>query len=158
MTVQPRRTGFKPVLQRTKNRKKKKMFLAQLSHPQKVAFLQLAHEIVLVDDGKIDEFEGNMLSLMAKEAEIPLDEIQEKGFDFDESASKFNDILSKNICLLELIGIAYSNREFHENQKDFVGKLAKIFGSDETHVSDLHNWVVAMLNLYDKVQELIQKG
>ncbi len=134
------------------------MFLNQLSHPQKLAFLQLAHEIVLVDDGKIDEFEGNMLSLMAKEAEVSLDDIQGRGFNFEELAGQFNDIPSKNICLLELIGIAYSNREFHENQKEFAGKLAKIFGFNEAHLSDLHNWVVAMMNLYDNVNDLIRKG
>jgi len=134
------------------------MFLNQLSLPQKLAFLQLAHQIVLVDDGKIDELEGNMLSLMAKEAEISLDEIQGKEFSFEGLAGAFNDISSKNICLLELIGIAYSNREFHENQKDFAEKLAKIFGFEESHLSDLHNWVVAMMNLYDNVNELIQKS
>ncbi|MBF0278970.1 MAG: hypothetical protein HQM13_14310 [SAR324 cluster bacterium] len=133
------------------------MFLNQFNHSQKLAFLKLAKHVARVDDAKIDSFEMETLSLMSKEMEIAVHEVDDMAYDFDKLYEKFDDSASKNICLIELIEVAFSNGNFHLNQSRFIESLARDFGFDAAHVKNLKEWVSSMLGLFKSAEKLINK-
>ncbi|MBF0239275.1 MAG: hypothetical protein HQM12_16360 [SAR324 cluster bacterium] len=133
------------------------MFLYQLNRSQKLAFLKLAKHVARLDDSIIDSLEMEMLSMMAKEMDVTVHEVDDMDFEFSNLCNKFTDRASKNICLMELIEVGYSNGNYHPNQAAFVSKIAKAFGFDEAHVTNLENWITSMIELFEKAENLIHK-
>lgn len=136
------------------------MFLHQLSHVQKLAFLQIAIHITRADDN-VDLSEIHVLSLMSREMSICLSEVMDTEFDIKDikkMAKIFDTSFSKNVCLVELIGLAYADKSYHEKEKEIINFLQFDFGIQPEKVERMEEWVKKMANLYNDGLEIIGAG
>ena len=146
------------------------MFLYRLNRVDRLTFLRMAKRMALTDDGMIDAEEEAMLATMAAEMGLSLhvtdnqrehpkrenDVTLEREFRLEELDGKFRDNISKNICLVELIGVGYVNRNFNAAQSEFIKDVAKSFEAPPDHVKKLDDWVASMIDLAIKGDQLIQ--
>lgn len=147
------------------------MFLYRLNRVDRLTFLRMAKRMALSDDGLIDAEEEAMIATMATEMGLTLylddklrrlqqrenDVVLEGEFALAELDGRFKDNVSKNICLVELIGLGYANRNFNAGQNQFIQHVATSFDISETRIKRLEEWVVEMLELTQEGEQLIQK-
>lgn len=144
------------------------MFLGLLSKEDQVVFLKMAKHMAMVDDGIIDDMERAILSNMGKEVGVSLlfDEdskpkrvndvsINDLIFDFKDLSNSFKDEKSKNICIVELIGVGYANKDFHANQNELIQDISKSIGVSKSKIDEIEGWVVEMLKLSEKGEKVI---
>jgi hypothetical protein len=125
---------------------------------EKMAFAQLAKEIVTVDDGKIDEYEFNLLTVMSNEMQIPVESNLSIEFNIDQLAGKFKTEISKRICFAELYSLALANSEYHEKQEIILDALLLRFGLTGDEVSQIKDWVQNAMDISDKGMKLMTEG
>ena len=131
------------------------MFLYQLSLTEKMAFVQLAKEMVTVDDGKIDEDEYGLINIMANEMQVAVDNVLSIEFNLNQLAGTFKTAVSQRICLAELLSLAFVNSEFHEKQKMLIDALSNHFAFDSEEVDALKEWVQDAMRVAQKGSELV---
>lgn len=130
------------------------MFLFKLNHPQKVAFIKLANRIATMDDGIADEAESEMLNMMCKEMELCYDPDSED-IEMEELTQVFDSKEARNICLLEAVGIALTNGNYHNEQRELIFTLNEAFGYDEEHLKEMEAWVEKMAVITREGTELL---
>jgi hypothetical protein len=129
------------------------MFLYQLNLMEKMAFVQLAKAMVTVDDGKIDDHEYGLISVMANEMQVPVDSAFSIEFNLEQLAGEFKSEQSRRICYAELLSLALINSEFHEKQRLLLDSLRDIFELDD--VEDIEAWVQDMMTCSARGMALI---
>ena len=114
------------------------MFLNLLSDRQKQSFLALATKVVMADGEVVPE---ENVTLKVRVAEIggqikaPPDEI------YGEANFKvFDTPQAQTIIILELMVIAYSDTEFHENERPIIDDLIKHFGFADDQIARFEDW------------------
>jgi len=146
------------------------MFLYRLNHVDRLTFLRMAKRMALTDDGLIDVEEESMLSGMANEMGLSLhvdDKLKRKQreetgdilndeFEIVELERRFQDNTAKKICLVELIGLGYANKNFDASQSQFIKDVARSFGIKEKQVKRLEEWVVEILEVTQEGEQLIK--
>jgi len=117
------------------------MFLYQLNLMEKMAFVQLAKEMVTVDDGKIDAREYGLINVMANEMQVAVESVLSIEFNLEQLAGEFKSTQTKRICIAELLSLALVNSEFHEKQKLLLDGLVHLFGMDTDELNEIETWV-----------------
>jgi hypothetical protein len=133
------------------------MFLYQLNLPEKMAFLQLAKELVIVDDNKIDSEEMSMLILMCNEMQISINDVYSIEFSLELLAKQFKDDISQRICITELILLAYSNGNYHPSQNILISSLQNIFNFEESEINQIESWVTKLSSIFKEGIQLIER-
>ncbi|WNJ98160.1 hypothetical protein L2D14_09735 [Thalassospiraceae bacterium LMO-JJ14] len=114
------------------------MFLNLLTDRQKQSFLALATKIVMAD-GEVVPKEHVTLNVRVAEMggnfKAPPDEIYG-----EPNFAVFDTPLSQAIVVLELLVIAYSDEEYHENEKPIVDQLIDKFEISPDHLEMFENW------------------
>lgn len=114
------------------------MFLNLLTDRQKQSFLALATKTVMAD-GEVVPRENVTLNVRVAEmggnVKAPPDEIYgAPNFDV------FDTPLSQMIVVLELLVIAYSDEEYHEDEKPIIHELVEKFGISNEHYELFESW------------------
>lgn len=114
------------------------MFLNWLSERQKQSFLALATKVVMADGGVVAE-ENVTLQVRVREMggdiKAPPDEI------FGEiNFSVFDTRQVQTIVVLELMVIAYSDEEFHQDERPIIDQLATEFGFSAEEMKKFEDW------------------
>lgn len=133
------------------------MFLYELNLIEKAAFLQLAKELVVIDDGVIDENEMNMLMIMANEMQISVSENLSLDFNLQQLAKSFKDKKAQKICLIELIALAFANDDYHPEQNSLIKALMNEFSIQIEEIDEMEQWVEKMIVLHRHGQTLIER-
>jgi len=114
------------------------MFLNLLTERQKQSFLALATKVVMAD-GRVAEKEHVTLNVRVAEMggniQAPPDEIYG-----EPNFAVFDSPLSRTIVVLELMVIAYSDGEYHEDERPIIKQLAANFGITDEQVSRFETW------------------
>ena len=131
------------------------MFLYQLNLMEKMAFVQLAKEMVTIDDGKIDDQEYELISIMANEMQVAVDSVLSIEFNLKQLSEEFKSPQSKRICIVELLSLALINSEFHEKQKLLLKSLTNLFRIDNDEVNKIETWVKEIMECTKLGMELI---
>ncbi len=131
------------------------MFLYQLNLMEKMAFVQLAKEMVTVDDGKIDEHEYGLISIMANEMQVAVESVLSIEFNLEQLAGEFRTSQTKRICIAELLSLALVNSEFHEKQKLLLNGLVNLFGMNTDELGEIEVWVQESMDCSTRGTELI---
>lgn len=108
------------------------MFLSTLNSEQKQAFLSLAHQFISAD-GQLASQEQAMLRAMKLEMELPED-VEFSDSNFSNLAQVFDSKKSRVSVLLEIIGLGYSDNDFHPEEDQIVKKLAEELSFSEDDV------------------------
>jgi len=138
------------------------LFLCSLSIPQfpafpliqlRKAFLGLAKKILIADDGTIDNEEEDYLRNIC--AEMSLSTTDEVVVTNNTLSELFPSISEKKVVLLELVALAYSNGEYHKNEKTFIEDIILKLKLDISILSDLEENVSSFFKIQKKLLSFI---
>lgn len=128
------------------------MFVQNLNDTQQSYLLALSKELIGID-GELDEKELAMLQILESQCN---DGIEEVDVDFETLTTVFEAQIHKASLLLELIGLAYSDSEFHETEKKWLEKLIDALGIENSKYQKMVTWVEAQMKLVVDAQELME--
>ncbi len=114
------------------------MFLNLLSESQKESFLALATKVVMAD-GEVAPKEHVTLNVrlaeMGGKIKAPPAEI------FGEPNYEiFDTMRAQTIVILELLVIAYSDQNYHEDERPIIDQLATEFGFSKNEMKLFEDW------------------
>ncbi|MEX0693864.1 MAG: TerB family tellurite resistance protein [Rhodospirillales bacterium] len=116
------------------------MFLNLLSDRQKQSFLALATKVVMADGGVAVKEHVTLnvrVAEMGGDIKAPPDEIYgAPNFDV------FDTPQAQTIVLLELMVIAYSDGEYHEDERPIIKQLAEHFGLSSADMKRFEDWAI----------------
>lgn len=127
------------------------MFVQNLTAEQQAALLYLAHEVAKAD-GSSDELQLGMVEILTKQSE---ENVTEKVISNDELAKLFTTERAKYSLLLELLGIALANEEYHSNERNLIAEYAKELSVSNEKLNALENWVEKQLALSKEIGVLL---
>lgn len=114
------------------------MFLAMLNGEEKQAFAVLAQRLVSADE-VFEAAELRALDILWAEMGIESPEVDRR--DESELAAVFETRRSKVVALLELLGLACSDRDFCLDEESMITAVAHEMGLDAAKLARLDRWV-----------------
>lgn len=127
------------------------MFVQNLTAEQQSALLYLAHEIARAD-GSSDELQLGMVEILTKQSE---EGVTEKAVEASELATLFTTERAKCSLLLELLGVAHANEEYHLSERDMITGYAKNLGVSNEKLNALESWVEKQFALSKEIEVLL---
>ena len=128
------------------------MFLSQLTPLQQESFLQLAAQLVAVD-GEISPEEQDMLSRLAVGVE---DWTPQHSLPVASLVLAFDSSRSRAAALLELIGLAYADTIYAEEERNFIDDVARRMEISPARLSLMESWVIRQLAMAEEGQALLE--
>ena len=104
------------------------MYLEKLNYEQRKIFLSLSKEVLMVDDSKIDYLEESYLRNLCKEMSLSFND--EMLIDKRNIGDYFSRDTDKRIVIMELVALAYSNNEYHIQQKNYIEQISNYLEFD----------------------------
>ena len=131
------------------------MFLKMLKPTVKESFLDLA--ILAADSsGGISVEEKNMLKTFAIEMDIKPRYSTRKKFDnVMKTIVKEADDQEKRIVALEILGIMWSDSEYDDTEKEFVGNVTEMLGVDKKLVDKMSKKIKQYADVYMDIVEMV---
>lgn len=127
------------------------MFIHNLNFEQQTALLFLAHEVARAD-GSLDELQLGMMSILKAQSQQG---VEEKSISDDKLSQLFDTERAKCSLLLELLGVAHANSEYHLAEKDLISKYANLLGISQDKLQALEAWVEAQITLSAQAETLL---
>jgi len=129
------------------------VWLGQLTEGQRLALLDLAHNVV-VSDGLLDPNEEGMLSEF--KAEMGLPESHETGYlPLEGIADVFPDRRTRVIAMINLLRVSYADGAFEIEEECLLKEVSRIFGFEPIEFLLLDNWMRRWLALQSEAQALM---
>lgn len=114
------------------------MFLNLLTDRQKASFFALATKVVMADGGVVPE-EAVTLDIrryeMGEDVSAPPDEIYG-----EPNTDVFDTRKSQMVALAELYVLAYSDDDFHEDERPILRQLADVWGFSDDECTEIERW------------------
>lgn len=129
------------------------MFVHHLNREQQAALLYLAREVAKAD-GFLHELQLGLVEVLKKQSEAGVEETE---ISIEALPKLFDTEKAKCSLLLELIGVAHANHEYHVNEKDLIGRYAEALGVDVDKLFELESWVERQLALYAEAGRLLEE-
>ena len=125
------------------------MFLNLLNKREKENFIELAHHAMKSSDG-INESEMNMFNAFKVETELTNYDL--KNILVDDLIKEFNNSTKKvkKAIFVELLAVLHSDKEYNQNEEDFIRKIAGEWNIRETEVRRMTRWVEDFNDLLDE--------
>jgi hypothetical protein len=119
---------------------------------QQGALLKLA-EMVAHADGQLWQEQKTILETLRFQCSNPqtIDSL-----DLPNLTSIFESRRDKVALMLELIGVAYANGDYHELEKGLIFEIAEALELDSISIKDMENWVVRQLILVREANILME--
>lgn len=130
------------------------MFLNQLSHHQKEAFIELAH-MVAKADGVVGPEEESLLSTYLFEMQMETGTYKAKGTSLVNILRQFLDIKGQRIIYIEIIALVHTDQDFSEEEKTIVKELELAFGIKDREREQIFEWLKRINQIYAEGYELV---
>ncbi len=130
------------------------MFLQQLTHKEKLAFDALARHLA-ASDGTLAPQELALLEQLRFELALGED-VAPDARSVTTLAADFTTPRGRRIALLELLGLAHVDREFHPTESDFLRQIARAWDVSETELLVLDGWTLRMLAVVREAETLLE--
>ena len=132
------------------------MFIGNLNKQQQSVFLGLAKQLI-ASDGIITPTEESMLAIMQSQVESGIVAVEVKN---DELIGVFDSKKSQASIMLELLGLAHSDEDFHTSdsekfEKQFIQQVAKACRISDAELSDMESWIVRQLALVSEANQFM---
>ncbi|WP_412479590.1 TerB family tellurite resistance protein [Azonexus sp. IMCC34839] len=128
------------------------MFLDRLNAKQQGALLGLATQLIEAD-GNISQEETLLLNALRVQMAANVSPLS---VSLNELPSLFQSNTSKGAFLLELLGIAHADSEYHVSEKDFISKVAASLGISDTTLADMESWVCRQFALTREAEQFLE--
>ncbi|NBI42380.1 DNA repair protein, partial [[Haemophilus] felis] len=113
--------------------------------------LFLAKEVASAD-GSLDELQFGMLEILKAQSNPDVEELSVKQ---EELASLFTTEREKCSLILELLGVANANDEYHANEKGLIAQYAKALNLSTEKLESLEQWVEKQFALSKEIEVLL---
>lgn len=126
------------------------MFVARLNGRQQGLLLTLSKQLIAVD-GNVQEKETTLLATLQAQMSpgIEAAEVSQLGEDFPTQESKA-------ALLLELLGLAHADEEYHLDEQDFITQIARQIGVGKDLLTEMEDWVMRQFALVREAEEFME--
>lgn len=132
------------------------MFLNRLNKSEKTAFIKLAFHAANIDNEFCDS-EKKLLAAYCIEAQIDVDISKLKSIkNISSVLNEFKSQKSKNIVLLELLGLVYSDDKYLIQEKKLITEIAKHFKISNRDLAIFSQWAKLALSITCQGEVLIE--
>ncbi|MCJ8315146.1 MAG: hypothetical protein HRU38_24320 [Saccharospirillaceae bacterium] len=131
------------------------MFLSSLTLDQKKCFLGLAKEILIADDGKIDQHEEAYLNGLCSEMSLSFND--ESQIEKSQLVKIFDETEVKRVVLLELVALGYSNGSYDNAQDKYTDDMANTLGIPMPDLREIEALLKEYYSFQNKFIEFIEK-
>lgn len=130
------------------------MFLSELSKDQKIAFHNIAIQLIYYDD-ILDTAEAGLIKNLDFEMgllgkKIPSNDVTE------ELLKLFDTKKSKIILLIELILIGNIDNEYSVEESEFIKQLAESLSISQIELMEMESWVFRKLSIDKEARRLME--
>lgn len=123
------------------------MFLMMLNDDQKKLFLKLAVKAAEAN-GVVEYEEKNMLKAFALEVnETPIYSTTSSTDEILDNLKEISSSKEKRIIIFEILGILFSDSEYDDKEKDFIGRIAQAFDISKESIDQM----IKLINNYSDV-------
>jgi len=129
------------------------VWLASLSKDQQIAFLGLAHNVI-VSDGLLDPNEESMLTEFKLEMGLPVDK-EVDYLELDGIDVVFDARRARRVALLNLLRLSYSDGAFEIEEECVLKEISRVFGVSDDEFLLLDNWVKRLVGLEEEALSLM---
>lgn len=127
------------------------MFVQNLNTEQQGVLLSLAEEVVKAD-GNLHELQMGMIAILREQTDK---EVSPNTINIQDLASIFPKKREKYSLMLELIAVAYANKEYHENEKKLITEYAQALSINQEKLDILEQWVQKQIALVKEAEDLL---
>lgn len=126
------------------------MFVTRLSSRQQGLLLTLGKQLIAAD-GNIHDKETDLLATLQAQMTpgIQAAAVHQLGEEFQTQESKA-------ALLLELLGLAHADADYHLDEKDFIAKVALDLGVGKDLLADMESWVMRQFALVREAEEFME--
>lgn len=119
------------------------MFVEKLNYNQQCCLLGFARAVIEADE-KILSQESTMLRILRSQMHPNVDEMP---VDLAGLAANFPDAASKASLLLELLGIAHADADFHITEHTLITDIAGALAVESVRLQAMSAWTVSLFGL-----------
>ncbi|QDJ13204.1 DNA repair protein [Mergibacter septicus] len=131
------------------------MFIQNLNNEQQAVLLELCEQIILADDNGVDSAEEQMMKVIQAQCNTG---VTRKSVEKAGIIKLFDTDLAKCSLLLELLGIAYANNDYHSKQAIFIKEYAELLSITPAKLVMLEYWIKEQFLLMEKINLLINNN
>ena len=135
------------------------MFLNSLNPTEKDNFMKLAMAMIKAD-GIVEDSEKQIMSAYANEMQIAVRDFDEHD-EIDRAIEEFamnSTTQTKRIVFLELLALAFADRNYAAEEKTLVQQLADAFEFDKAFIEQAINLEDTYVAAYMSLVNLVEKG
>ncbi|MBN2435627.1 MAG: hypothetical protein JXK07_10220 [Spirochaetes bacterium] len=130
------------------------MFLQDLTEPQRVAFHNIARQLIYSDE-ILDINEAQLMAILEREMELSDKEIPTLK-NIDESLMVFDTKKSKAIVILELLILAAIDGDFNVDESTFIQKIADSLHIHSIDFTEMKWWAKKKADLDKEAQKFFK--
>ena len=137
-----KQTGQEPhllLMRAVRYRMEGKMFLSNLTEPQKTAFYNIALGLIYSDD-ILDINEAHLMAKFKSEMGLSNEKIP-KNENTKDLLKAFDTKQSKAILVLELLILAYSDGDFNVDESTYIREIVDTLGINSFDFTEMRWWV-----------------
>jgi len=131
------------------------MFLNRLKKKEKIAFLELAHNVAR-SDGDFSHKQKEIILTYCFEMQIDNINYSDDKFNLQKVLSKFKTNKSKKIVLLEIMALIYSDNIVHKEEQKIIDRMLEYFGLSKALANLYLEWTKTILAVSEQGKLLIE--
>jgi uncharacterized tellurite resistance protein B-like protein len=129
------------------------MFVDRLDTKQQGVLLTLAAQLIEADENIADQetqLLNTLCSQMSAEAKpVPVSN--------GELSNLFPSNPARAALLLELLGLAHADADYHLTEKDYISNVASSLGISELVLADMESWVSRQFALVREAEQFLEE-
>jgi len=129
------------------------MFIENLNSKQQGALLYLADKTMRAD-GVLAPEQIEMIETLKIYCGSDAEKIE--NIEMNEISDLFHNNKEKVSLILELLGVAFSDSEYHEKEEEFIIEVSTSLGLEKTLLEDCETWVKRQLMLVKEATILME--
>ncbi len=129
------------------------MFVDRLNPMQQGALLSIATQLMEAD-GNVAHQETELLNALRSQMTT---DFSREHFSVNDLPEIFNSTSTKAAFLLELLGVAHADADYHASEKQFIKTVSAALSIPEARLADMESWVYKQFALVREAQQLMEE-
>ena len=127
------------------------MFIDKLNSEQQGALLSIAAQLIEAD-GNVSSQETALLNVFRNQM---LADVKPAPVSVSDLPNIFTSTQAKVAFLLELLGLAHADAEYHVAENDFISNIAAAFSISEVFLANMESWVCRQFALVREAEQFM---
>lgn len=129
------------------------MFVSNLNNNQQEHLLALS-KLLMSADGEVSDEEKTVIDTIKSQCNGELIEINDPFATLDEA---FNIKAEKSSLMLELLGVALADSNYHQSEKAFIQRVSEHLNIEQALLESMENWVVKQISLFKEASTFMEE-